>query len=78
MNKTKSIGKKEMPANLNEFENKVMDYLIKRKTAATVKQICTFFIRSKSHVTGTLRELEKKGLITVIREGSICLYKVKE
>lgn len=67
-----------MPANLNEFENKVMDYLIRRKTAATVKQIAKFFIRSESHVTGTLRELEKKELISVIRTGNINLYGVKE
>lgn len=67
-----------MPANLNEFENKVMDYLIKRKTAATVKQIAKFFIRSESYVTGTLRELEKKELISVHRVGSMNLYGVKE
>ena len=67
-----------MPANLNEFENKVMDYLIKRKTAATVKQIAKFFIRSETHVTRALRELEKKELITVIRAGSMNLYGIKE
>ena len=67
-----------MPASLSEFENKVMDYLIKRKTAATVKQICTFFIRSKSYVLTTLRSLEQKGLISVIRAGSTNLYTVKE
>ena len=67
-----------MPANLNEFENKVMDYLIKRKTAATVKQIAKFFIRSETHVTRALRELEKKGLVSVIRAGSMNLYGVKE
>ena len=67
-----------MPANLNDFENKVMDYLIKRKTAATVKQIAKFFIRSETHVTRALRELEKKGLVSVIRAGSMNLYGVKE
>ena len=67
-----------MPANLNEFENKVMDYLINRKTAATSKQIAKFFIRSENHVNRTLRELEKKGLISVIRAGNIHLYGVKE
>lgn len=67
-----------MPTNLNEFENKMMDYLIKRKTAATVKQIAKFFIRSDSYVLSTLRSLEKKELITVIRAGNINLYTVKE
>ena len=67
-----------MPANLNEFENKVMDYLIKRKTAATVKQIAKFFIRSETHVTRALRELKKKELISVTRTGSMNLYGVKE
>ena len=67
-----------MPTNLNDFENKVMDYLIKRKTAATVKQIAKFFIRSESHVTGTLRSLEKKELLSVIRAGNTNLYTVKE
>ena len=67
-----------MPTELNEFENKVMDYLIRRKTASTVKQIAKFFIRSDSHVLGTLRSLEKKGLISVIRAGSTNLYTVKE
>ena len=67
-----------MPVTLSEFENKVMDYLIKRKTAATVKQIAKFFIRSEAHVTRALRELEKKELISVIRAGSMNLYGVKE
>lgn len=67
-----------MPTELNEFENKVMDYLIRRKTASTVKQIAKFFIRSDSHVLGTLRSLEKKELISVIRAGSTNLYTVKE
>ena len=67
-----------MPANLNEFENKMMDYLIKRKTAATAKQISKFFIRSESYVLKTLRELEKKELINVIRIGSTNLYSIKE
>ena len=67
-----------MPVTLNDFENKVMDYLIKRKTAATVKQISKFFIRSETHILRTLRELEKKGLISVIRAGSMNLYGVKE
>ena len=67
-----------MPTELNEFENKVMDYLIRRKTASTVKQIAKFFIRSNSYVLGTLRSLEKKELISVIRAGSTNLYMVKE
>lgn len=67
-----------MPVTLNEFENKLMDYLIKRKTAATVKQITKFFIRSDSHVLKTLRLLEQKGLINVVRAGSINLYGIKE
>ena len=67
-----------MPTELNEFENKVMDYLIRRKTASTVKQIAKFFIRSDSYVLGTLRSLEKKELISVIRAGSTNLYTVKE
>ena len=67
-----------MPTNLNDFENKLMYYLIKRKTAATVKQIAKFFIRSESHVTGTLRSLEKKELLSVIRAGNTNLYTVKE
>ena len=67
-----------MPVTLNDFENKVMDYLIRRKTAATVKQIAKFFIRSETHVTRALRELEKKELISVTRTGSMNLYGVKE
>ena len=67
-----------MPANLNDFENKVMDYLIKRKTPATVKQVAKFFIRSESYAANTLLALEKKGLISVMRTGNINLYGVKE
>ena len=63
---------------LNEFENKMMDYLIKRKTAATVKQIAKFFIRSESYVLNTLRALEKKQLISVIRAGNMNLYTIKD
>lgn len=67
-----------MPASLNEFEDKMMDYLIRRKTPASIKQISKFFIRSESYVKQTLRDLEKKGLINVLRTGNINLYGVKE
>lgn len=67
-----------MPVTLNEFENKVMDYLIRRKTPATVKQIAKFFIRSESYIVNTLLQLEKKELISVMRTGNINLYGVKE
>ena len=63
---------------LSEFENKVMDYLIKRKTAATIKQIAKFFIRSESHVSGTMRLLEQKDLIQVITAGKTKFFAIKE
>ena len=63
---------------LIEFENKVMDYLINRKTAATVKQIAKYFIRSESHVTKTMRALEDKQLITVVTAGKTKFFAVKE
>lgn len=63
---------------LSDFENKVMDYLIKRKTAATVKQIAKFFIRSESYVSGTMRLLEQKELIQVITAGKTKFFAVKD
>lgn len=63
---------------LSDFENKVMDYLIKRKTAATIKQIAKFMIRSDSHVTSTMKGLVEKGLVDVIVAGSTKFYTVKQ
>ena len=67
-----------MPAILSEFEEKVLKYLFNRKTAATVKQVAKFFIRSDSHVTSTLRGLAEKGLIDIVQAGSTKLYVYKE
>lgn len=67
-----------MPANLSEFEEKVIKYLFNRKTAATVKQIAKFFIRSESYINSTLRGLVEKGLIDTVQTGSTKLYIYKE
>lgn len=63
---------------LDEFENKLMDYLINRKTAATVKQVAKYFTRSESHVHRVLRGLHEKGLIDIITAGKTKFYSVKE
>ena len=63
---------------LSDFENKVMDYLIKRKTAATTKQIAKVMIRSNSHVINTMKCLVEKGLVDVVTAGSTKFYTVKE
>ena len=63
---------------LEEFEDKLMDYLISRKTAATTKQIAKYFIRSESHVSKHLRSLHDKGLIDVITAGKTKFYVVKQ
>lgn len=67
-----------MPANLTEFEEKILKYLFNRKTAATVKQIAKFFIRSDSYVTNALRKLEEHQLITVVQAGTTKLYAYKD
>lgn len=67
-----------MPAQLTEFENKVIEYLIRRKTAATIKQIAKFFIRSESYVSNTLKSLVSKGLVDVVMTGGTKLYVVKQ
>ena len=67
-----------MPANLSEFEEKVIKYLFNRKTAATTKQIAKFFIRSESYINSTLRGLVEKGLIDTVQTGSTKLYIYKE
>lgn len=67
-----------MPANLSEFEEKVIKYLFNRKTAATVKQIAKFFIRSESYINSTLRGLVEKNLIDTVQTGSTKLYIYKE
>ena len=63
---------------LDEFENKLMDYLINRKTAATIKQIAKYFIRSESYVSKTLKVLHDRGLIDVITAGKTKFYVVKQ
>ena len=63
---------------LDEFENKLMDYLISRKTAATAKQVAKYFTRSESYVGRVLRDLHKKGLIDIITAGKTKFYAVKE
>jgi predicted transcriptional regulator len=67
-----------MPVELNDFEERVLKYLYRRKTASTVKQVAKFFIRSESHVMTTMRSLVDKGLIDVIQAGSTKLYAYKE
>lgn len=67
-----------MPVELNDFEERVLKYLYRRKTASTVKQIAKFFIRSESHVMTTMRSLVDKGLIDVVQAGSTKLYAYKE
>lgn len=63
---------------LDEFEDKLMDYLIGRKTAATAKQIAKYFTRSESYVHRVLRDLNKKGLIDTVTAGKTKFYVVKE
>lgn len=63
---------------LTDFENVVMDYLIKRKTAATVKQIAKFFIRSESYTSNTLRRLAERKLVDVVVAGSTKFYTVRQ
>jgi predicted transcriptional regulator len=67
-----------MPVELNDFEERVLKYLYRRKTASTVKQVAKFFILSESHVMTTMRSLVDKGLIDVIQAGSTKLYAYKE
>jgi Mn-dependent DtxR family transcriptional regulator len=67
-----------MPAELTEFEERLLKYLYRRKTASTVKQMSKFFIRSESYVYSALRKLEESQLITVIQSGSTKLYAYKD
>lgn len=67
-----------MPANLNEFEEKILKYLYSRKTAASTKQIAKYFIRSDSYVNKALRTLEQSGLINVVTVGTTKLYAYKD
>jgi Mn-dependent DtxR family transcriptional regulator len=67
-----------MPANLTEFEEKILKYLFNRKTAATTKQIAKYFIRSDSYVTSALRKLEEHQLIMVVTAGTTKLYAYKD
>jgi predicted transcriptional regulator len=67
-----------MPAELTEFEERLLKYLYRRKTASTVNQIAKFFIRSESYVYKALRNLEENQLINVIQTGSTKLYAYKD
>ncbi len=67
-----------MPASLNEFEEKILKYLFDRKTAATIKQIAKYFIRSESYVSKALNALEEKGLLTVVTAGKTKFYAYKD
>ena len=67
-----------MPAELSEFEERVLKYLYRRKTASTVKQVAKFFIRSESYVMTTMRSLVEKGLVDVVQTGGTKLYAYKD
>jgi Mn-dependent DtxR family transcriptional regulator len=67
-----------MPAELTEFEERLLKYLYRRKTASTVAQMSKFFIRSESYVYKALRKLEEEQLINVIQSGSTKLYAYKD
>jgi DNA-binding MarR family transcriptional regulator len=61
---------------MTEFEQQLLKYLQARKTAATVKQIAKYFIRSESYITSNLKFLEEKGLIVSQRIGGMKIYAV--
>ncbi len=67
-----------MPAELTDFEERLLKYLYRRKTASTVGQMAKFFIRSESYVYKALRKLEEEQLINVVQSGSTKLYAYKD
>lgn len=67
-----------MPVQLTDFEDRLLDYLIGRKTPSTVKQLSKYFIRSESNINKSLRTLVAKGLVDVVKTGSMNLYVIKQ
>ena len=61
-----------------EIEQEVLKYLEGRKTAATIKQMSKFFIRSDSYMSKVLTSLENQKLVTCIKAGGTKLYVHKD
>jgi len=61
---------------MNEFDQKILKYLESRKTAATIKQVAKFFIRSESAVSKSLNSLTERGLIKCIKAGGTKFYSI--
>lgn len=67
-----------MAITLTELQNKVMDYLIKRKSPADAAAISKKFIISRSKASVVLFQLHEIGLTDVIPIGNKKFYKVKD
>lgn len=63
-------------SDLKEFDQKILKYLESRKTAATIKQVAKFFIRSDSAVSKSLNSLAEQGFIKCIKAGGTKFYSV--
>ena len=61
---------------MNEFDQKILKYLESRKTAATIKQVAKFFIRSESAVSKSLNSLAERGMVKCIKAAGTKFYSI--
>lgn len=63
---------------LTPTEEKVMDYLLRRTTPVAAETIVKHFIISRSNASLTLKRLQERGLLDLVKIGNKKFFKIKE
>lgn len=67
-----------MPVSIDPKDEKIWEYLISRKTPATIKQVMKTLLLSEAHARRALDYFVIKGLAEMTKQGGVRFYKVKE
>ena len=78
VNKTKSIGREQVPVSIDPKDQKVWDYLVARRTPVTIKQAMKTLLISEAHARRALEYFVVKDLAEMTKQGGTRFYKVKQ
>lgn len=67
-----------MPVSIDPKDEKIWDYVIKRNTPVTIKQVMKVLLISEAHARRALDYFALKGLVEMTKQGGTRFYKVKE
>lgn len=67
-----------MPISIDPKDEKIWQYVIKRKNSVTIKQAMKALLISEAHARRALDYFALKGLVEMTKQGGTRFYKVKE